>query len=59
MSDDLEARVALLEAELAALKTAFLDAMADPPLTLADRELIIAEVMETLDHAAGQQDVKG
>ncbi|MEM7508047.1 MAG: hypothetical protein AAF415_15025 [Pseudomonadota bacterium] len=49
MSDDLEDRVRALEVELAALKAAFLEAMADPPLTRADRDLMLAELMEALE----------
>ena len=55
--DALERRVALLEAELAHLKRAFLTVMADPPLTRADRDLILAEAMARLEDSA-QEDAK-
>ncbi|MEM0923074.1 MAG: hypothetical protein AAGI13_08520 [Pseudomonadota bacterium] len=51
MSEDLEARVVALEAELAALKSAFLAAMADPPLTEADKALLLADVLEALEQS--------
>lgn len=53
MSDDLEDRVRALEVEVAALKAAFLEAMADPPLTQADRDLMLAELLEALERAPG------
>ena len=49
MSEDLEARIAALETELAALKAAFLQAMEDPPLTRMDRDLMLAELLEALE----------
>lgn len=45
---ELEARVAALETELELLKRAFFDAMADPPLTGADKALMIAEILDAL-----------
>ncbi|MEL6479309.1 MAG: hypothetical protein AAFR17_18420 [Pseudomonadota bacterium] len=51
MGEDLEARVTALEAELAALKAAFLEAMADPPLTRADRALLLAEALDALERS--------
>lgn len=53
MSNDLKARLDRLEAEVTLLKTAFLDAMADPPLTRADRDLMVAEVLEAISRISG------
>ncbi|MBY8975281.1 hypothetical protein KHP62_05660 [Rhodobacteraceae bacterium NNCM2] len=59
MTEDLNQRVARLEAELAMLKTAFLEAMADPPLTRADKDLMLAELLERLAPVAEDSDGSG
>lgn len=51
MTEDLAARIAALEAEVAALKAAFLRAMADPPLTRTDRDIMVAEVLDAIEAA--------
>ncbi|MEM7178785.1 MAG: hypothetical protein AAGD47_07735 [Pseudomonadota bacterium] len=48
MSDELKDRVRRLEAEVEMLKAAFLDAMADQPLTRADRDLMVAEILDLI-----------
>ncbi|MEM6934728.1 MAG: hypothetical protein AAF526_14265 [Pseudomonadota bacterium] len=59
MADDIERRIERLETELALLKTAFLEAMGDPPLTRADRDLMVAEILaalEQVDDPSGTKD---
>ncbi|MEM9370231.1 MAG: hypothetical protein AAGA26_03635 [Pseudomonadota bacterium] len=59
MADDIDRRIDRLETELALLKTAFLEAMGDPPLTRADRDLMVAEILaalEQVDDPSGTKD---
>ncbi|MEM7668858.1 MAG: hypothetical protein AAF317_06850 [Pseudomonadota bacterium] len=49
MADDHQQRIERLEADLALLKSAFLETMSDPPLTRSDRDLMVAEILAALE----------
>lgn len=48
VGEDVLVALAGLEADLAALRRAFLTAMADPPLTRAERPLLLAEAVQAM-----------